>query len=214
MSEDNKADGDWHKLYHWFHDNTEVLQDQLDRLDSNLRSITPTVNACSEASVRVKQATLIISDEVRRAQIAWADGENLAKRIAQQAASAASASATKAVTDSVGTLEVARKSLAQTSTHFQNEAAKIQQRFYLHLVMGLFLIMVAAYGGYYVAKLRFETGPKLANQRAVEEREELIYYGRMFKKMYNNAPQDQKRMLKKLWDSEQAAELKKQGNGS
>ncbi len=216
MTKDINKDYDWNKLYDWFHGRVEILQDQLDRLSGSIRAIDPNIKALSDAVVSVEQATKTVTDEVNRAQRAWANSEAVVKRIVEHTASTAYASATTAVKDSVGTLDGASKSLASANARLITETEKIGKRFYIQLFVCLILITLATYAGFYFSSQQFENVNQVNQKREhamlekLRERETaqlgLMHDGKMLRHMLNNATPAQRRVLEPMLRKAQLAE--------
>ncbi|WP_176328979.1 hypothetical protein [Burkholderia vietnamiensis] len=197
MNDSGSALADWKKLYEWYRQNTEALEEQVEAVTDDLPKVRNECAAVRESTKSLVQTAALIKSEVHKAQQAWDKAEDVANTVGQTAASSATEAVATATQGMVSSLGRATEN-ARNAASVLKRAVSFNRAFVIAYSLVLFIVCL---GCSYVAYRTGVSDEKASRKEpSVERSAELMFKGVALEKMYREGTTKDRARLQQLYD--------------
>ncbi|QFS37635.1 hypothetical protein [Burkholderia cepacia] len=197
MGDGGSTLADWKKLYEWYRQNTEALEEQVEAVTDDLPKMRNECAALRESTKSMAQTAALIQSEIHKAQQAWDKAEEVASTVGQTAASSATEAVATATQGMVS-------SLGQATENARNVAGVLKRTVSFNrafVIAYSLLLVIVCLGCSYVAYRKGASDEKASRKEpSVERSAELMFKGVALEKMYREGTTKDRARLQQLYD--------------
>lgn len=185
----------WSVTYRDFQKCTDKLTAEIDRLTIQTRSSRSILDSSGKIATNIEELAHQIQDQVKRAEQAWAKGDEVADRAAMRASSAAVNGIEVAVTPLIARLSDTAAKADKTVVEMNISARSARRSIYYLAVAFLFInLLVVAAEGYW-----------LKSQIAQESQDSIN--AELFMKLWINATPKEQTLIRQILDRKNDVKL-------
>ncbi|PTB17300.1 hypothetical protein C9I57_28480 [Trinickia symbiotica] len=197
MSDGGSTPADWKKLYDWYRQNTEALQEQVEAITDDLPKVRDECAALRESTESMTQTALLIQSHVRRAEDAWGKAEEVANSVGLTAASSATSAVAAAANDMVS-------SLGHATEHAWEVTAALKRTISFSRAISIayfLLVFIVCLACSYLAYRKGVNDEAARHTEPTAERSAtLMYYGAALEKMFQQGSAKDRQRLEQLYN--------------
>lgn len=197
MSDGGSSPADWAKLYDWYRQNTEALQEQVEAITDDLPKVREEVAAARKSAQSTFQVAETVRSQVKLAQDAWDKAEDVAESVGLTAASSATSAVATATNDMVSSLEQATKNATAVAAILKRTVS-----FSRAILTGYFLLLISVCIACSYVAYRKGVSDEIARhaEPSAERSATLLYKGAVLEKMYQEGSANDRKKLEQLYN--------------
>ncbi|CAB3794299.1 hypothetical protein [Paraburkholderia caffeinilytica] len=197
MNNSEFSPADWVKLYRWYRQNTEALQEQVEAVTDELpkvRQQSDSILKCADSMTRTSE---LIRAQVAQAQKAWDRAGEVAKTIGVTAGEGATSAVEAATNQMVSSLQEATKDAADVALELRKGIWASRAVFLVYLLLFIAVCLVSSYAAY--KKGRSDEAIQHASAQPTERDATLRYHGLALEQMFRQASAKDRPRLEQLY---------------
>jgi len=197
MNDSGSTPVDWTKLYDWYRQNTEALEEQVEAITDDLPKVREEVAAARKSAHSMAQTAETIRSQVRLAQEAWDKAEDIANSVALTAASSATSAVATATYGMVSSLEQATKHAGEVTAALKRTVSLSRAIFIAYLLLLIIACVACSYLAY-----RKGISDEMARhtEPSAERSATLLHEGAALEKMYQEGSENDRKKLEQLYN--------------